>query len=80
MAQKSLLDLIAAHMKCSYLSDLRVLSREQRTRLYRELDNFSSDFRDLRSWNDALFYLTGAPPEQTVPEAKAQLIRLLTKP
>lgn len=33
----------------------------------------------LCEWNDALAYLTGAPPEETAAEAKERLVCLLSQ-
>lgn len=33
----------------------------------------------VREWNDALAYLTGAPPENTAAEAKERLVCLLSQ-
>ena len=80
MKQEPLLEWISARAGCSYLSDLRFLSEEQRGRLARELEALSPSAQDLWSWNDALKYLADAPPEQTAQAAKEQLIRHLSSP
>ena len=73
MVEHSLLDLLAIQMKCEYLSDLRFLTQEQR----QKLDRLTPREEDIRDWNDALDYLTGAPPESTAQAAKAKLVQEL---
>ena len=78
-AEQSLLDLLSIQMGCMYLSDLRFLSPEQRRYLAQKLDQLTPREEDVREWNDALDYLTGAPPEETTQAAKEQLVKLLRK-
>lgn len=78
MVEQSLLDLLTIQMNCDYLSDLRFLSPEQRCYLAQRLNRLTPREKDLREWNDALFYLTGAPSVDTAQAAKEQLVRLLT--
>ena len=80
MKQEPLLEWISARAGCSYLSDLRFLSEEQRGRLARELEELPLSAYPLRSWNDALVYITDAPPERTAQAAKEQLVLLLSQP
>lgn len=75
--EQSLLDLMSIQMGCMYLSDLRFLSPEQRRYLAQKLDRLTPREEDVREWNDALDYLTGAPPEETAQAAKEQLVKLL---
>lgn len=75
--EQSLLDLMSIQMGCMYLSDLRFLSPEQRRYLAQKLDCLTPRQEDIREWNDALDYLTGAPPEETAQAAKEQLVKLL---
>lgn len=77
MVEQSLLDLLSIQMKCEYLSDLRFLSQEQRQYLAHKLDRLTPRNEDVRDWNDALNYLTGAPPMDTAQAAKEQLVQLL---
>ena len=77
MVEQSLLDLLAIQMGCMYLSDLRFLSPEQRRYLAQKLDRLTPREADIWDWNDALDYLTGAPPESTAQAAKAQLVQSL---
>ena len=77
MVEQSLLDLMAIQMKCEYLSDLRFLSPEQRRYLAQKLNRLTPREEDIRDWNDALNYLTGAPPERTAQAAKAKLVQEL---
>lgn len=80
MTDQSLLDFLSIQMRCMYLSDLRFLSPEQRRYLAQKLDQLTPREEDVREWNDALDYLTGAPPEETTQAAKEQLVKLLRKP
>lgn len=77
MVKQSLLDLMAIQMKCEYLSDLRFLSPEQCRYLAQKLDRLTPREEDIWDWNDALNYLTGAPPESTAQAAKAKLVQEL---
>ena len=79
-AEQSLLDLLSIQMGCMYLSDLRFLSPEQRRYLVQKLDRLTPRQEDIREWNDALDYLTGAPPEHTARAAKDRLVHLLSQP
>lgn len=76
-AGQSLLDLLSIQMKCEYLSDLRFLSQEQRRCLAHKLKCLTPREEDVREWNDALTYLTDAPPEPTARAAKERLVALL---
>lgn len=76
---QSLLDRITIQMGCTYLSDLRYLSRDQQLRLAEKLKSLQARDHDLRDWNDALEYLTGQPSEQTAERAKAKLLDRLAK-
>ena len=78
--EQSLLDLLSIQMGCMYLSDLRFLSPEQRRYLAQSLDPLTPRPEDIREWNDALDYLTGAPPENTAQAAKERLVSLLSQP
>lgn len=77
---QSLLDLLSIQMGCMYLSDLRFLSPEQRRYLAQKLERMTPREEDIREWNDALDYLTGAPPEHTARAAKDRLVHLLSQP
>ena len=77
MVKQSLLDLLAIQMGCMYLSDLRFLSSEQRRYLAQKLDRLTPREEDIQDWNDALDYLTGAPPESTAQAAKVKLVQEL---
>lgn len=78
MVEQSLLDLLAIQMKCEYLSDLRFLTQEQRQYLAHKLECLTPREENIRDWNDALVYLTGAPPENTAQTAKKRLVSLLS--
>ena len=80
MVEQSLLDLMSIQMGCMYLSDLRFLSQEQRRYLAQKLDRLTPREEDVREWNDALSYLTNAPPETTAQATKERLIHLLSQP
>lgn len=80
MVEQSLLDFLSIQMKCEYLSDLRFLSLEQRRYLAQRLDRLTPREEDVREWNDALNYLTGAPSENTAQAAKERIIYLLSQP
>ena len=71
MVEQSLLDLLSIQMKCEYLSDLYLAQR---------LNRLTPREEDAREWNDALGYLTGAPPEDTAQAAKERLVSLLSQP
>lgn len=73
----SLLEFLAYKAGCPYLSDLRFLSQEQRQYLAQRLNRLTPREEDAREWNDALGYLTGAPPEDTALAAKERLVQLL---
>lgn len=77
---QSLLDLLSIQMGCMYLSDLRFLSPEQRRYLAQKLERMTPREEDVREWNDALDYLTEAPPEDTAQAAKERLVHLLSQP
>ena len=77
--QLPLLDKISRKMGCPFLSDLRFLSREQRKQLARILKQMEPEANSVREWNDALAYLTRAPPENTAAEAKERLVCLLSQ-
>ena len=75
MVEQSLLDLLAIQMKCEYLSDLRFLTQGQRQYLAHKLECLTPREEDVWEWNDALNYLTGAPPEDTAQNAKESLVK-----
>lgn len=75
--KQSLLDLLSIQMKCEYLSDLHFLSPKQRRYLAQKMDRLTPQEEDTREWNDALTYLTDAPPETTARAAKERLVVLL---
>ena len=77
MVEQSLLDLLSIQMKCEYLSDLRFLTQGQRQHLAQKLERLTPREEDIRDWNDALAYLTGAPQESTAQYAKEALVKHL---
>lgn len=76
----SLLEFLAYKAGCPYLSDLQDIADWQRSRLARELEQIPAEDAGLREWNDALAYLTGAPPEGTAQAARERLIQSLSRP
>lgn len=75
----SLLDYLVGHAGCMYLSDLRFLREWERVRLEREVEKIPPYAANVQEWNDALHYLTGAPPERTAEEARCTLMTLLVR-
>lgn len=57
-----LLECLAQKAGCGYLSDLRYLSPWEQFHLSRELLHVPSEAFSLKTWNDALAYLTGLFP------------------
>lgn len=72
-----LLEFMQHKAGCLYLSDLQNIADWQRSRLARELKQIPAEDTGLREWNDALAYLTGAPPEKTAQAARERLIHAL---
>lgn len=75
-----LLEFMQHKAGCLYLSDLQNIAGWQRSRLARELEQIPAEDAGLREWNDALAYLTGAPPEETARAARERLMILLSQP
>lgn len=76
----SLLDALSMQADCLYLSDLKHLDGWQRSRLARALERVPSAAADLAEWNDALSYLSNAPPQATAEAAREELIQALLRP
>ena len=72
-----LLDEAATFMKVQYLSDLRFLSTDGRSRLATFLETFDAAEYILFQWNDAIEYLKAGVKQQTAHVARAQLLRAL---
>lgn len=72
-----LLDEAATFMKVQYLSDLRFLSTNGRSRLAAFLETFDAAEYTLFQWNDAIEYLKAGVKQQTAQEARAQFLRAL---
>ena len=72
-----LLDEAATFMKVQYLSDLRFLSTDGRSRLAAFLETFDAAEYILFQWNDAIEYLKAGVKQQTAQVARAQLLRAL---
>ena len=70
----ALLDDLAVQLHCQYLSDLRFLAVEERRSLADVIGRIPYTAGSLWEWNDALDYLVGAAPEQTVEAAKRCLL------
>ncbi len=77
ITEQPLLELLSAQMGCEYLSDLLFLSPVQRLYLADRVSRLIPREKELREWNDALMYLTGAPPERTAWAAKRRLEAML---
>lgn len=73
-----LLEFLQYKAGCTYLSDLRCLDGWQRARLARVLGQIPLEAASIHDWNDALDYLAQTGPEQTVEDARARLIAVLT--
>lgn len=69
-----LLDALTMQANCDDLSDLKRLNCWQKVHLARELVKVPADAAELRKWNDALEYLTGAPPCADAEQARSALI------
>jgi len=69
-----LLEALSIQADCTYLSDLKHLDGLRRARLVRALERVPPDAAELREWNDALEYLTGAQPRADAEQARAALI------
>ena len=72
-----LLDEAATFMKVQYLSYLRFLSTNGRSRLAAFLETFDAAEYTLFQWNDAIVYLKAGVKQQTAQVARAQLLRAL---
>ena len=75
--KSSFLEMLFDQMNCEYLSDLRFLSRLQRQKLARMVECVPAEDVALCEWNDALFYLLDASPEQSSAAAKRRLLESL---
>jgi hypothetical protein len=73
----SLLDIMQIYASCSYVSDLRQLSGPQRSSVARKLSKLVPENISLREWNDALTYLQGNPPAETVAAARKRILAWL---
>lgn len=72
-----LLDEAATFMKVQYLSYLRFLTTDGRSRLAAFLETFDAAEYTLFQWNDAIEYLKAGVKQQTAQVARAQLLRAL---
>ncbi len=71
---EGLLYMLASRTGCDYLSDLCFLDRPRRARVVRELASIPPQAADLAEWNEALWYLLKAPPQDTEESARRQLM------
>lgn len=74
-----LLEYLAQKAGCGYLSDLLYLSPWEQFHLSREILRISPEAFPLNTWNDALVYLTGLPPEAGASAAQEALIQHLAE-
>lgn len=72
-----MLELLAARLGCSYMSDLKYLSSARRQQLSREIEKIAPESADLKEWNDTLMYLTNMPPASERESARLELINCL---
>lgn len=73
----TLLEDIAEHLQCTYLTDLHELAHWQCRKLYRKLKTIQPEDYTLFCWNDTLDYLFRAPAQETESAAKDALLKLL---
>lgn len=74
-----LLDWLRCELGCEYVSDLHFLPSAHRHFLAVRIDSLAPEDVSLKSWNDALAYLTHTTAEQSAQAAKATLMRLLSQ-
>ena len=74
-----LLECLAQKAGCGYLSDLRYLSPWEQFHLSRELLHVPSEAFSLKTWNDALAYLTGLSQQADASAAKETLMKHLSE-
>lgn len=74
-----LLKALQDKMGCQYLSDLRFLDDEGKRQAAQWIQDTPPEAAALAEWNDALAYLAGEPPVQTVQLAREQLLLHLLK-
>jgi hypothetical protein len=73
----ALLDAMAAHIGCTYVSDLKYMDDDQRIRLLYKLERTPPETASLREWNDALTYLTGEAEVHTREDARHRLMDVM---
>jgi len=74
----TLLELMAEYGGFDYISDLRFLSCIERCRLSRIIERqLPLETATLEEWNEALRYLTCAPPAQDAEAARILLLKQL---
>lgn len=75
---EDLLDIIAAELKCNYISDLPIMYHNKLTKQF--VINIPDEKYSLKKWNDAVNYLLNANFNfSTVAEAKNHLLNTLEK-
>ena len=74
-----LLECLAQKAGCVYLSDLRYLSPWEQSHLSRELLHVPSEAFSLKTWNDALAYLTDLSQQADASAAKETLMKHLSE-
>jgi hypothetical protein len=79
-ASLALLDTMADHVGCTYVSDLKYIDDAQRARLRYKLEGTQPEAASLQEWNDALTYLSGWSAESTREQARQRLIDAMCPP
>lgn len=73
-----MLDELFETVGCMYLSDLKYAGRNVKMIIARIIERkYPAETVSLHEWNDALFYLTGSPPESSSQLARRKLLNLL---
>lgn len=69
-----MLETLAAQMGCVYLSDLRCLPPDSRTRLREILQKIPASSAPPEVWNETAFYLAALPAASSAEEARRALL------
>ena len=78
----SLIDRLANQLGCEYVNHLyhlRLLDRQQKSRLLDELEKIPAEVVSLFGWNNALEYLAGEAKESSAERAREKLLVVLTQ-
>ena len=78
----SLIDRLANLLGCEYVNHLyhlRLLDRQQKSRLLDELEKIPAEVVSLFGWNNALEYLAGEAKESSAERAREKLLVVLTQ-